>query len=132
LNDLLGGQVQIAFSTPAAVLQHIKAGKLLPLGVSSPTRSPSLPNVPAIAETLPGYTGLLWIAVYAPQGIPAAVETQLQAAMKKLLDAADTKEKLVALGVDLANATPAQLATLLNEDLARWSKIVRESGATID
>jgi tripartite-type tricarboxylate transporter receptor subunit TctC len=88
--------------------------------------------VPAIAETLPGYTGLLWIAVYAPQGIPAAVETQLQAAMKKVLEAADTKEKLVALGVDLANATPAQLATLLTEDLARWSKIVRESGATID
>ena len=132
LNDLLGGQVQIAFSTPAAVLQHIKAGKLLPLGVSSPTRSPSLPNVPAIAETLPGYTGLLWIAVYAPQGIPAAVEAQLQAAMKKVLDTTDTKEKLVALGVDLANATPAQLATLLNEDLARWSKIVKESGATID
>jgi tripartite-type tricarboxylate transporter receptor subunit TctC len=132
LNDLLGGQVQIAFSTPAAVLQHIKAGKLLPLGVSSPTRSPSLPNVPAIAETLPGYTGLLWIAVYAPQGIPAAVETQLQNAMKRVLDAADTREKLVTLGVDLANATPAQLATLLTEDLARWAKIVRESGATID
>ena len=132
LNDLIGGQVQIAFATPAAVLQHIKAGKLLALGVSSPTRSPNLPNVPAIAETLPGYTGLLWIAVYAPQGIPAAVEAQLQAAMKKVLDAADTKEKLVALGVDLANATPAQLATLLTEDLARWSKIVKESGATID
>ena len=52
--------------------------------------------------------------------------------MKKVLDTTDTKEKLVALGVDLANATPAQLATLLNEDLARWSKIVKESGATID
>jgi tripartite-type tricarboxylate transporter receptor subunit TctC len=132
LNDLIGGQVQIAFATPAAVLQHIKAGKLLALGVSSPARSPSLPNVPAIAETLPGYTGLLWIAVYAPHGIPAAIEAQLQAAMKKVLDVADTKDKLTALGVDLANATPAQLATLLTEDLARWSKIVKDSGATVD
>jgi tripartite-type tricarboxylate transporter receptor subunit TctC len=100
--------------------------------VSSPARSPSLPNVPAIAETLPGYTGLLWIAVYAPHGIPAAIEAQLQAAMKKVLDVADTKDKLTALGVDLANATPAQLATLLTEDLARWSKIVKDSGATVD
>jgi tripartite-type tricarboxylate transporter receptor subunit TctC len=132
LNDLIGGQVQIAFATPAAVLQHIKGGKLLALGVSSPARSPSLPNVPAIAETLPGYTGLLWIAVYAPLGIPAAIEAQLQAAMKKVLDVADTKDKLTALGVDLANATPAQLATLLTEDLARWSKIVKDSGATVD
>jgi tripartite-type tricarboxylate transporter receptor subunit TctC len=132
LNDVIGGQVPIAFATPAAVLQHIKTGKLVALGVSSPTRTPSLPGVPAIAETLPGYSGLLWIAVYAPHGIPAAVEAQLQAAMKKALDVPDTKEKLVAMGVDLASATPTQMATLLTEDLARWSKIVRESGAVVD
>ncbi len=132
LNDVIGGQVPIAFATPAAVLQHIKSGRLVALGVSSPARTPSLPGVPAIAETLPGYSGLLWIAVYAPHGIPAAVEAQLQAAMKKALDVPDTKEKLVAMGVDLASATPTQMATLLTEDLARWSKIVRESGAVVD
>lgn len=132
LNDVIGGQVPIAFATPAAVLQHIRSGRLVALGVSSPTRTPSLPGVPAIAETLPGYSGLLWIAVYAPHGIPAAVEAQLQAAMKKALDVPDTREKLVAMGVDLASATPTQMATLLTEDLARWSKIVRESGAVID
>ena len=132
LNDVIGGQVQIAFSPPAAVLQHIRAGRLVALGVSTPARSPSLPTVPAIAESLPGYSGSLWIAVYAPRGVPAEIETQLQAAMKKVLDAADTKEKLVAQGVELSNATPAQLATLLQEDITRWSKIVRESGATID
>jgi tripartite-type tricarboxylate transporter receptor subunit TctC len=132
LNDVIGGQVQIAFSTPAAVLQHIRAGRLVALGVSTPARSPSLPTVPAIAESLPGYSGSLWIAVYAPRGVPAEIEAQLQAAMKKVLDTADTKEKLVAQGVELSNATPAQLATLLTDDIARWSKIVRESGATID
>jgi tripartite-type tricarboxylate transporter receptor subunit TctC len=132
LNDVIGGQVPIAFATPAAILQHVKAGKLVALGVSSPQRSPNLPGVPAISETLPGYTGILWIALYAPRGIPADIEAALQGAMNKVLDAPDMKEKLMAQGVELSNSTPAQLATLLNEDLARWSKIVKDSGATID
>jgi len=132
INDVLGGQVPIAFATPASVLPHIRAGKLVALGVSTPQRSPSLPQVPAIGELLPGYSGSLWIAMYAPRGISADIEAQLQAAMKKTLEQADLKEKLVAQGVELSNATPAQLASLLQEDLARWSKTVKESGATID
>ena len=132
INDVLGGQVPIAFATPASVLQHIRSGKLVALGVSTPQRSPSLPQVPAIGELLPGYSGSLWIAMYAPRGISADIEAQLQAAMKKTLEQADLKEKLVAQGVELSNATPAQLASLLQEDLARWSKTVKESGATID
>ena len=132
LNDVIGGQVPIAFATPASVLQHLKSGRLVALGVSTPLRSPNLPGVPAIAELLPGYGGSLWIALYAPRGIPQEIEGQLQAAMKKVLELPDLKEKLLAQGVELTNATPAQLATLLREDLARWAKIVRESGATVD
>ena len=132
LNDVIGGQVPIAFATPPAVLQHLKSGRLVALGVSTPMRSPNLPGVPAIAELLPGFGGSLWIALYAPRGIPQEIESQLQAAMKKVLDAPDTREKLLAQGVELANATPAQLAALLTEDLARWAKIVRETGATVD
>ena len=132
LNDVIGGQVPIAFATPASVQQHLKSGRLVALGVSTPVRSPSLPGVPAIAELLPGYGGSLWIALYAPRGIPPEIESQLQAAMKKVLELPDLKEKLLAQGVELTNATPAQLTTLLREDLARWAKIVRESGATVD
>ena len=132
LNDVLGGQVPIAFSTPAAVLQHIKAGKLVPLGVSTPKPSPSLPGVPAIADTLPGYTGSLWIALYAPRGIPAAIESQLVATMKKVVETPDTRDKLAAQGVEFMDSSPAALTQLLTEDLARWAKIVRESGATVD
>jgi tripartite-type tricarboxylate transporter receptor subunit TctC len=132
LNDVLGGQVQIAFATPAAVIQHIKSGKLVALGVSTPKPSPSLPGVPAIADTLPGYTGSLWIALYAPRGIPPAIESQLQTAMKKVLEQQDTRSRLMAQGVELSDATPAQLAQLLTEDLARWARIVKESGATVD
>ncbi len=132
LNDVIGGQVLIAFATPASVLQHLKTGRLLALGVSGPTRSPSLPDVPSISELLPGYGGTLWIALYAPRGIPAEIETQLQAAMKKALEATDLKDKLVSQGVELTTATPAQLATLLNEDMARWARIVKDSGASVD
>lgn len=114
------------------MLLHLKSGRLVALGVSTTVRSPNLPGVPAIAELLPGYGGSLWIALYAPRGLPQEVESQLQAAMKKALEMPDLKEKLVAQGVELTNATPAQLATLLLEDLARWAKIVRESGATVD
>jgi tripartite-type tricarboxylate transporter receptor subunit TctC len=132
LNDILGGQIAMAFATPAAVLPHIKAGRLVALGTSAPARSASLPDVPPIAETLPGFSGTLWIALFTPRGVPAEVDAQLQAAMKKLLDAPDMREKLASLGVETANGSAEQLAALLQEDLGRWAKIVKESGATVD
>jgi tripartite-type tricarboxylate transporter receptor subunit TctC len=132
LNDILGGQIAMAFATPAAVLPHIRAGRLVALGTSAPARSASLPDVPPIAETLPGFSGTLWIALFTPRGVPAEVDAQLQAAMKKLLDAPDMREKLASLGVETANGSAEQLAALLQEDLGRWAKIVKESGATVD
>jgi tripartite-type tricarboxylate transporter receptor subunit TctC len=132
LNDILGGQIAMAFATPAAVLPHIRAGRLVALGTSAPARSASLPDVPPIAETLPGFSGTLWIALFTPRGVPAEVDAQLQAAMKKLLDAPDMREKLASLGVETANGSAEQLAALLQEDLGRWAKIVKESGATLD
>jgi tripartite-type tricarboxylate transporter receptor subunit TctC len=132
LTDVVSGQISMAFATPAAVIPHIRSGRLVPLGVSSPSRTPSLPDVPAIEEVLPGFSGTLWIALFGPRGLPADVASQLQAAMKKVLDAPDVKEKLVAQGVEIANGTPAELSRLLNEDLARWEKIVKQSGAKVD
>ena len=132
LNDLIGGQVPIAFASLPSVLAHLKSGRLVALGVSSPKRSPALPDVPAIGEKVPGYSGTLWVGLFTPRGTPADVETKLQQAMTKVLADDKTKELLVAQGVELATATPAQFATLLQEDIARWSKIVKVSGATVD
>ena len=132
LTDVLGGQIHMAFATPAAALPHIKAGRLVALGVTSPTRTPSLPDVPAIAESLPGFSGTLWIALFAPRGIPADIDQKLNASMKKILDAPDLKEKLTGQGLEISNGPPAQLSALLQDELAKWSKIVRESGATVD
>jgi tripartite-type tricarboxylate transporter receptor subunit TctC len=133
MTDVIGGQVPIAFASLPSALTHLKSGRLLALGVSSAQRSPALPDVPAIAEKVPGYAGVLWIGLFAPRGLPAAVETRLQQAMAQVMAAADTRSALTAQGVELAaGTTPAQFAALLQEDITRWSRIVKASGATVD
>ncbi len=137
LNDVLGGQLPMLFASLPSSLSHIKAGKLRALAVSGASRSPVLPDVPAIAETVPGYNGTLWIGLFAPAGVPADVLAQLQGGMAKALAAKDLRDKLEQQGVELAGApdrptTPDQLAALLNEDIAKWARIVKASGATVD
>ena len=132
ITDVISGQVPMAFASLPSVLANLKAGRLVALGVSSPQRSPSLPDIPAIGEKVPGYAGTLWVGLFAPRGIPADVETRLQQAMAKVLASADTKASLTAQGVELASATPAQFATILQEDIARWGKIVKATGVQVD
>jgi tripartite-type tricarboxylate transporter receptor subunit TctC len=132
LTDVIGGQVPIAFASLPSVLGHLKAGRLVALGVSSPQRSPTLPDVPAIGEKVPGYAGTLWVALFAPRGLPADVDALLQQAMGKALAAPELKASLVAAGVELASATPGQLAQLLQDDISRWAAIVKRTGATVD
>jgi tripartite-type tricarboxylate transporter receptor subunit TctC len=132
MTDVIGGQVPMAFASLPSVLQHLKAGRLIAIGVSSPARSRVLPDVPAIGEQVAGYSGTLWVGLFGVRGVSAEIEAKLQDAMRRVLAAPDMQEKLQAQGVELANATPAQFAALLQEDIARWARIVKESGATID
>lgn len=133
LTDVIGGQVPMAFASLPSVLGHLKSGKLLALGVSSAQRSPALPDVPAIAEKVPGYSGTLWVGLFAPRGIPADVEAKLQQALAKALAQPETRSQLAAQGVELAaNGSAAALAALLQEDLPRWARLVKSSGAQVD
>ena len=137
LNDVLGGQLPMLFASLPSSLAHIKAGKLRALAVSSAARSPVLPEVPTIAETVPGYSGTLWIGLFAPAGVPADVLARLQGAMGKALAAKDLRDKLEQQGVELAGSpelpvTPEQFGTLLNEDIVKWARIVKSSGAAVD
>ncbi len=132
LTDVISGEISMAFATPAAVIQYIKTNRLVPLGVSSAGRTPSLPDVPPIADVLPGFGGTLWVALFAPKGLPAEIDQKLQAAAKQVLESPDVREKLTAAGVEIANGSPQQLADLLKEDMARWAKIVKQSGAQVD
>jgi len=133
LNDVLGGQLPIVFASLPSALSHIKAGKLRALAVSGEKRSPLLPDVPAIAEAVPGYNGTLWIGLFAPAGVPAEVLAKLQDATRKALTAKDLRDKLEQQGVEIAAPTsPDQFSKLLQDDLAKWARIVKASGAAVD
>ncbi len=105
---------------------------MIALGLSSAKRSPVLPDVPAIAEKLQGFSGTLWIGLFAPTATPKAVVDKLQKEMQATLANPELKEKLLASGVELANITPAEFAKQLQDDIARWAKIVKASGASLD
>ncbi|ABE42545.1 tripartite tricarboxylate transporter substrate binding protein [Polaromonas sp. JS666] len=137
LNDVLGGQLPMLFASLPSALSHIKAGKLRALAVSGANRSPVLPDVPTIAETVPGYNGTLWIGLFAPAGVPPDVLARLQDGMAKALAAKDLRDKLEQQGVELAGpperpVTPEQFAAVLNDDIAKWARIVKSSGASVD
>ena len=137
LNDVLGGQLPMLFASLPSSLANIKAGKLRAIAVSGATRSPVLPDVPTVAETVPGYIGTLWIGLFAPAGVPPDVLARLQDGMAKTLASKDLREKLEHQGVELAGSaekpvTPEQFAALLSDDIAKWARIVKTSGASVD
>lgn len=137
MNDVLGGQLPLVFASLPSSIGQIKAGKLKPLAVSGGARSPVLPDVPTVGETLPGYNGTLWIGLFAPSGTPPDILAALEKAMAKALAAKDLREKLEQSGVEMAApadkpVTPAQFAKILDEDIAKWARIVKASGATVN
>ena len=132
LNDVLGNQVPMAFASLPSVIGQLKGGKLRALGVSSAKRNPALPDVPAIAETVPGYSGDLWVALFAVKGTPPEITSKLAASMNQILADKKVHEKLEAQGALVLSGTPAQLAATLKQDIDRWAAIVKVSGATVD
>ena len=137
LNDVVGGQLPMLFASLPSSLANIKAGKLRAIAVSGAARSPVLPDVPTVAETVPGYNGTLWIGLFAPAGVPPDVLARLREGMARTLAAKDLRDKLEQQGVELAGTadkpvTPEQFAALLNEDIAKWARIVKTSGASVD
>ncbi|MDT6963682.1 tripartite tricarboxylate transporter substrate binding protein [Cupriavidus sp. SZY C1] len=132
LNDVLGNQVPMAFASLPSVLSHIKAGKVRALGVSSAKRSPFAPDIPAIGETVPGYSGDLWVALFAVRGTPRDVTQKLSTTLQAALADKPLRDKLAAQGAEVLPGSPQQLATLLRADMDKWAKIVRQSGAQVD
>jgi tripartite-type tricarboxylate transporter receptor subunit TctC len=132
LNDVLGNQVPMAFASLPSVLSHIKAGKVRALGVSSAKRSPFAPDIPAIGETVPGYSGDLWVALFAVKGTPKEITQKLAQTMQTALADKTLRDKLGAQGAEVMSGTPQQLATMLKGDLDKWAKIVKSSGAQVD
>ena len=132
INDVLGGQVPLAFASLPSALNYIKAGKLQAIAISSAKRSSAAPEIPAIAETYPDCVGEVWVAIFAPMGVSADIVKKVQAAMDKVMTRPDVREKLIAQGLDLSPVPSAKLATLLKDELTKWVKIVKASGAQLD
>ena len=131
--DLIGGQVQAAIGTMASLEQHVKAGKLRALGVTTPKRSPAMPTVPTIAEAgLPGFEVPLWYSILAPAGTPKEIVARLSAEIAKSLAVQETRDRLTAQGFDVNYLNPEQMADLIKHDIARWQKSIKDIGLKLD
>ena len=127
--DLLSGQVALSFSTVLETIQHVKAGKVRALAVTNDHRSIALPDLPTIAEAgLPGYQSISWLALFAPAGTPKDIVNKVSAESVRILKLPDVKERLLAQGAEPIGSTPEQLATILSADIAKYAKVIRESG----
>jgi len=124
--DLLGGRVNVFFSTVAVARPHLQSGKIKALGVTTPKRTPALPNVPTIAEAgLPGYAVSGWYGLVAPKGTPKAAIERLHAVIQIALRQPETKERLLGVGVEAAEASTAEFGKLIDSDIAKWIKVAK-------
>lgn len=132
MTDLLGGQVNMMFATAAAVAPHIASGKLRAIAVTTPERSPALNGVPAIAETLKGYSVESWYGLFAPAGTPADVIAKLNAAVKQATQSTEFKNKLEPEGLVVSTGTPQEYESYVKREEIRWRKIVKENNIKPD
>ena len=135
LNDLLGGQVELAMSGAAAPLPHVKAGKLRVLGIGDDQRSPSLPEFPTIAEAgIPGFQTLQWSGMYAPAGTPRPVIERINREVLAILADPVFKQQMVDAGFDVVNGpnTPEQWGALVASEVTKWSRIAKLVGLKAD
>ncbi|MDO9115483.1 MAG: tripartite tricarboxylate transporter substrate binding protein [Polaromonas sp.] len=133
MSDVMGGQVQFMFYHPAAVLPHIKAGKLRALGASSAKRSAAAPDVQAIAEQGAGDFDLVaWFMIYAPAATPAPVLARLRDAAAQAMASSEVVARLGAQGLELRSMKPEELAAFGRTEISKWSELVKRSGAQVD
>jgi len=129
---LLGGQVDMLFVELSTALPHIRAGKLRALAVAAERRSPFLPEVPTLADTLPGFNASVWFGIVAPPKTPAALAEQISRAVADALKLADVSKQLVDMSMEAVGGTPAEMAQYLREESRRWGAVIRQSGARAD
>jgi tripartite-type tricarboxylate transporter receptor subunit TctC len=133
VTDLLAGQVNMMFDNIPSSLPHIKSGKLRALAVTGSKRSPSLPDLPTIAEAgVPGYDSYVWFGVVAPAGTPPEIIAKLNAALVKTAATPEFRDRLTGQGYDVMSSTPEQMATSIRGEIAKWGKVVKASGAKVD
>jgi tripartite-type tricarboxylate transporter receptor subunit TctC len=124
--DLLGGQIKIGCLGLSSIIQHHQAGQLRIIAVTTAKRSPELPDIPTIAETLPGYDASLWTGMLAPRGTPAVAINRIQRDVAKLLQTAEVRIAYQRAGTDIVATDPKAFSDFLSLEYAKWGKVVRD------
>jgi tripartite-type tricarboxylate transporter receptor subunit TctC len=132
MTDLMAGHVQVVFDSMVSVLPHVQAGRVRALAVTSKARSPLLPDLPAIAETLPGYEAIIWFGVGAPFGTPPEVVARLNREINAGLASAEIKEKYLKLGTTPMVMTPEEFWAFAKGETEKWEKVIHDAGIKVD
>ena len=133
LTDLLGGQIDSLFVITSTVLPHISSGKLKAIAVAGPKRTPLLPDLPTIDETvIPNFDVSTWMGFAVPTGTPNEIIVKLNQEINKALESSDAQKKLISLGLETAGGTPNQLKVFLKEDLKKWANIAKIANIKTD
>ncbi len=127
--DLVGGQIQVMFDNMPSALPMAKEGKIRALAQTTAKRSNAALDVPTVAETVPGFEATTWFAVFAPAGTPPALVERVNAEMQRVFKLPDVQDKLKALGLEPWISTPEELTRLQASEIAKWAKVVKDSGA---
>ena len=128
ITDLLGGQTQMIFATMPTVLPQVKAGRLRAVAVIGTERAPALPDVPTVAETLPGFAVSNWIGLFAPAGTPPEIVARLNAEVQKIMQQPDVQKRLETEGARFVPTTPQSFAAFQKAEAEKWAKAIREAG----
>ena len=134
VTDLMAGNVDIMFDNLPSSINYIRSGRLKALAVTSAKRSPAFPDLPTIAEAanLPGYEATSWFGVVGPANMPADILNKDSAVLMAAINSPAVKEKYLAMGAQPVGNTPAQFATFIKNEIAKWTKVVKDSGAKVD
>jgi tripartite-type tricarboxylate transporter receptor subunit TctC len=132
ITDLIAGQVSVTIASAVPLSPQVKAGRLRGLAVTGPQRSAAFPELPAIAETVPGYEVINWFGIFAPAGTPKPVIARVNAALNKALQSPDLRKILNSSGADAVGGTPGDFAKVVQADFSKWAKVVKDSGAQVD
>ena len=130
--DLVGGSIQVMFDNMPSALPMAKEGKIRALAQTTATRSAAAPDVPTVAETVPGFEATTWFAMFAPAGTPKDIITRINTEMQRVFKLPDVADKLRVLGLEPWISTPDELARYQASEITKWAKVVKDSGAKAD
>ena len=132
LADLLAGQVEMMCDNLGVSLPHVKAGKLKALAVASPKRIAALPDLPALAETLPGFEAVAWFGIVGPPGMPGAIAEKVSSSVREALQLPDVRQRLASASAEPMGLTPAQTAAYMKQETERWGAVIRAAGVKLE